>query len=684
MQVGGALAGIGNLNITTFSSVINHISTPTSLSIQPGANLVTNGAISINSAGSINVGATGDPTASLTAGTGALLITGHGAINVDAAALSSKTTLALTDTVGAATIALTNASLTSTAGAVSINAPNGITNTAQVTATGAITMFAVRGQINDNGSSYSSSGANVSLTAEGITQDSTTTVSAKTGIALSGLATGVTGTVSLGKSYTDIIGTGSIRIATPGPITVNDTAITAGQLQNAQATGTLGINNVEFKGAVSLISGNSTSSPGSITFSGATPASLISNGANVTLTVLGPAKIAAGTQQVQLGSANLFQANGGSVIILTNGSISGSTGDQFTARSVGLPATATGGGVELGAGTTVSGLASAFALRTIPAVPTFGGLAPNFTNPASSNGAVIVNGTSSNVNLSLLTAPSSIGMNLGAIVFDAKNSQTIQLDNAIFSVAAFKPIAFEYELEPLDASETSKHETFSITPGVFDEGSTTSVEIANILVPGKPGVQVLNACAPNLSGTRALPSSSQSHKNDVSYFITLQSGELFLNPLQAVTIKTPFGEIKAKKNAQLAVSFEDNILRVTALSGPNDVFFSLNDAHVILSPGEELSIANHILKDGEILKPDGVGRRNLKSFSLKNNVQLHATISEISIITMLNNSSHLKALIHSSKQREKFIATRLLKAAAAIDTVTRTKGPYQSMGISKH
>jgi hypothetical protein len=155
-----------------------------------------------------------------------------------------------------------------------------------------------------------------------------------------------------------------------------------------------------------------------------------------------------GTAGINLDSSVSLTANGGNVIVLSQGPISqvsAATGLSIKAAAVGTTTSSSGGWVELGAGTTKSSLALAVVKHpgTVPTVP----LGGNVTIDNQNTGVVWSNlSNSGSVNLNAGGNASSLTVRGGAIVFDSNGAaNTVQLQGVQIYVNAYKPIDFSVE-----------------------------------------------------------------------------------------------------------------------------------------------------------------------------------------------------------------------------------------------
>jgi len=200
--------------------------------------------------------------------------------------------------------------------------------------------------------------------------------------------------------------------------------------------GVLVPNNIVSKGSITIQSG-STKTAGGITTDATGASSLTTYGGNLTFSAIGP-----GTAGISMTNTN-FSANGGNLVLLTPGKVSGS-GDNYVSNAVKhLPTSksAVGGGIEIGAGATAGKLAAAIRLKSGTAPdPTRLGTGVSINNGSATHGVVKVN-LSNGGTVTLNTALLDVTLG-GAIVFDSIGAaNTINLSNVNFTTAALKPIA---------------------------------------------------------------------------------------------------------------------------------------------------------------------------------------------------------------------------------------------------
>jgi hypothetical protein len=576
--------------------------------------------------------------------------------------------------------AVAGSALTINASQLSMQTNGNITTgKALLTANQQFTAQSNSGVFLDNGSSlFKSSSSTVSIQALSVTLGAASSVQAANGVGLTanGQAVGF-GIIALTGSVSTT--TGAINVQASSTVSINAN-ITAGSLGNSPHTPLLP-NDIANSGSINVTSGSG-STPGGITIASSAPVVITANGGNVTMTSSGVAATSVG---MTLGSSSTNflteTANGGNVIMLTSGQITGSTGNKFNAVGVGLSTSSSvGGGIELGSGTTSSQLQNALnaSSGSVPAVSI--GSAVTINNPtsgANTHGVVQANLTNNAANNSINlttsgTHATTLNLNGGAVLFDSNGpSGSVKLDGATFTVNALRPIAYRYSIAPEDDGVT------------VDDGSSTE-QLAIIFTSGSDRAQTLTAtsCDAHTSGSAggSPAPDTKSCAHGQKAFITFHAGEMFLQVKADTTIRTAFGEVLARKDSLLSLALEGAGLRVIALSGPGHVTVQAGNSRISLPPGKEIVVSDHQLSIDEKQKGDGIGRRDFRTYVAGET--LHVTVSDVSLTSMLANSTQLRAMRHPAGLIEKKVAARLIKTAAVVDQVTRQKGAYVSRNAS--
>jgi hypothetical protein len=573
---------------------------------------------------------------------------------------------------------------TMTASSININATGNLTtNKATLTTTSAfapMTLNSATGTFIDAGGSNFNSAAALNITGKSVTVGSAAAsiLQGGTGLRL----TASSGTQSLLNGSTIQTTKGALVIQATGTISL-DANLKAGNA--AAPTGTNGLYlDVNFLNSGSIAI-NSTGTAGGITFSSA--ARTIN--ASGKTTSPGNVTITSTTGSIDLGAGNTFRSDGGNVVILSGANVTGGAANSFiatgTAASAASNAFNTGGGVELGGGSTASQLAAAVnkLAGTHPSNTNIltGGVAnPNLSvlNPTlnqNSSGVLQVNVGTGGGTINLIsggTNPATLTLNPGgAIVFDVSKGQSVTLNGATFTVKAYKPIAYTYRVAPVTE--------LLLDDESGDDQSGEVDHIATIFVPGSFGAQALlakadraHAPAPEAAGA-AGSAPSQERADSV---ITLLAGELFINPNKPTVVRSSLGEVRIRKGALVSVIVNSSGLRVASCSGPGDVTLHAGGRTIALAPGEEALVSHEVPGYDELNRADGIGRRDSKTSALQGGLNL--TMAEFSIVTMLGNVSHLQTLVHPVSAVERRISERMLKTAAALQQIKQGRGAYKA------
>ena len=156
--------------------------------------------------------------------------------------------------------------------------------------------------------------------------------------------------------------------------------------------------------------------------------------------------------------------------------------------------------------------------------------------------------------------------------------------------------------------------------------------------------------------------------------IHLRSGELFVFAPDYAIIETPLGEVHGDKGALFAVDTSSGNLRARALTGPGDVTVIAGKNKLPVPPGEEVMVSDHKPSTEETNPKDGVARRNPTTRALDD--KLSVTVTDFNILSLIVSADYLKPIKKPHWANEKSALDQLIQTAAAIETITRSKGGY--------
>jgi hypothetical protein len=447
LQAGAPAAGpLSSFDVAVAGSVKLSSAGAGGVDVRAGTTIVTNG-------GSITIGATGKTASIVTLGSGVELTANGG----DVAITSGKSGQVSS---GAAVI-VSARTLGNKAGAISVSAGQAVSlaSDTSLQAAGSIKLSSTLAGVSVGDDSELIAGATLSAAAGGaltigedavVTAGTTLTASAK-GALLVGADSQLTAGTTLTASAVGALTVGAESVVTAartislsttgGVLTVgSDASLSAGALTpTAPVTGVLAKTDIASSGAVTLRGGAGVELEDGV--------SLVSNGADVSVTA------SLSGADLNIGAGGQFQANGGNVIMLASGQVSGGAGNSFLARAVGTASSSTGGAIEIGSGTTKSLLKIALKLpaNTNPPAGALGvGVIIN-----NSNGVVVANNTGGVINLNPGPgSPSALTLNRGYMQFDAIGpAGSVVIDNSNFQTDAFKPISFGSNRPPVTGAD---------------------------------------------------------------------------------------------------------------------------------------------------------------------------------------------------------------------------------------
>jgi hypothetical protein len=133
-------------------------------------------------------------------------------------------------------------------------------------------------------------------------------------------------------------------------------------------------------------------------------------------------------------------------------------------------------------------------------------------------------------------------------------------------------------------------------------------------------------------------------------------------------------KVSARKGALFALDRDVDVVRVRSLNGCGDVRVSVLGQTVSLAAGHELTLTMQLPVEEQIKPADGIGRRDHSTRKVYD--RLHATVCDFSIVSAMSSAEPLCRMRNTSLAGERRVIERLIKAAAAVEAVTRAKGPY--------
>lgn len=157
--------------------------------------------------------------------------------------------------------------------------------------------------------------------------------------------------------------------------------------------------------------------------------------------------------------------------------------------------------------------------------------------------------------------------------------------------------------------------------------------------------------------------------------IHLRSGEIFIFTTDYAIVETPLGEVHGNRGSLFAVDTSGGNLRARALTGPGDVTVVVGKHKLPVPPGEEVMVSDHTPTQDDTNPKDGVARRNPTTKPLED--KLSVTVTDFNILSLIVSADYLKPIKKPFWSQERQALEKLIQTAAAIETVTRSKGGYQ-------
>lgn len=154
--------------------------------------------------------------------------------------------------------------------------------------------------------------------------------------------------------------------------------------------------------------------------------------------------------------------------------------------------------------------------------------------------------------------------------------------------------------------------------------------------------------------------------------LTLESGTFLIEGEAALSLKTPMSTIHLRPGSMVLVRVQQ---------GRERIYVLLETAHVNcqhrtipLRYGEECLLTDHAPFRGELAGESDVGLRQLRVHDLKDNYKF--ITMEYSLVQAMEREPLLAQIVHSDHNHDKFLRTKLLKAAAVLNMVTSRHGQY--------
>jgi hypothetical protein len=154
----------------------------------------------------------------------------------------------------------------------------------------------------------------------------------------------------------------------------------------------------------------------------------------------------------------------------------------------------------------------------------------------------------------------------------------------------------------------------------------------------------------------------------------LKSGTLFVDSPANTVIKTKLGAVQAGKDSRISLEYEKGKLRVQSCSGPGKVSVKCGDDVIALAPGKEVLITEKAIAKDEAIEDDGIGRRQLSAYQMKN--KNYAIVGDFAIVSLLNSARHLRSLREPITETDSQMRHKIEKVAAVVEYTSSSRGRY--------
>lgn len=152
--------------------------------------------------------------------------------------------------------------------------------------------------------------------------------------------------------------------------------------------------------------------------------------------------------------------------------------------------------------------------------------------------------------------------------------------------------------------------------------------------------------------------------------IELNQGSVVFCTKDGQTIKTPNVTLQAKSNTAMQVERRSSATIVRVCSGVNTVKAVVGKKHLFLSAGDELIVCTTDVRH----EKDGIGRREFRHLRTEG---ASIRLAEFSLIGVLGTGA-FNSVAHGSNDSDKFALNQILKSAASLQMVRRSRTPFES------
>jgi hypothetical protein len=162
--------------------------------------------------------------------------------------------------------------------------------------------------------------------------------------------------------------------------------------------------------------------------------------------------------------------------------------------------------------------------------------------------------------------------------------------------------------------------------------------------------------------------------------VKVDSGEVLIGAKGDTLVAANNALLKLTSGTLSLITVADGLVRVRNLYEENGTSIQafVGQKHLSIASGEEILLADSHGTLTKEMKRDHIGRRSIKSFEVTPTQTVSR--SDVSLISLINNSQLLRAIVHSNRPSDKDVSNNVLKMAACLSLITARKGPYTQVG----
>lgn len=191
-----------------------------------------------------------------------------------------------------------------------------------------------------------------------------------------------------------------------------------------------------------------------------------------------------------------------------------------------------------------------------------------------------------------------------------------------------------------------------------------------------PFTAASNSAATTLAGN-VLHNASQLGLNPAGSMVTFAGSNIILSPDHNLTVNTNLADVQLDAGAAVMMLQTDSELAIFALHDDHSgaVKVTVDGQAIEVPVGRQLVLSKDHQNAFDNLNPSAIGYRNLSNGKLG---ALKAFMSEFSLPTALSTTASIRQMLKSADKEERDLARKLMKTAAAMAMIGKSKEPFKS------